>query len=510
MRRIPLGLVALAAIACAWSTPARELQAGKLRQYETPNYTLVTSKDDEASSLTTRLSQVESLLATVVPSVGPSNGLPVTIVVTPPHRWRKYFEDHEVDAGLLAHRFSYSVLLGGWRNGNALRKVAYYEYARLYMRAHYRGQLPLWYEVGLANLAYGASLEPDGATIGLDPFDSAREFGGATWAFRTDLYRRQRTSRLSTAELLRLDASSPAYANSGIAEQADFQSWMLVHRAYVTNLGLGRQIDDYLGRVALFETPEEAARQAFNKKLDEFDAEMADYERNSKAHLRQVHFKPAAPPLLSRLPDLEDRQSIVMVARALIDAGQKPARISEIIADGAKAGADLAGLLGLKMRVAINEKDDAAFGALIKEAERRIRQPRVARELALGLYERVHEDVPGAGADFPERQAMRERALQLLAPQVVGQPDDVEAVWSHAMLAAVLKRDLEVAQAAITRTRAHLPRNPDVALAAALLKNARGQWGTAVEELTDVVRYSPNSELRLWAAHQLLVVRTAR
>lgn len=503
MRIIPLGLATLAAIACACTAQSRGIPPEKLQQYTTPGYALVMSDGDEASLLATRLSQISSLLTTLAPELGASNGFPATIFVTPHHHWNKYFADGELDSGRLTQRFSYFVVLAGWRSGGGLRTAAYYEYAGLFMQTHYPGRLPLWYELGMANLAYGAALDSNGATIGLDPFDSPRMYGGTAFSFRSDLSRRLRKNRLRAAELLRLEDTSPAYADYDVAEQAEFQSWKLIHRAYVVDLDLGRQIHDYLGRVARFETPEDAAQKAFGKSLDEFDADMADYEKNSRSHFRQVQFSPAPVTTLSTPREIDSSRAVLMVARALVDSGSKPAKIARILEDAANSKSDYADLLALKMRVAIRERDDTTLGLLIKEAEAHIGQPRVARELALALYERVHEEVPGSGEDFPGRQAMRERALNLLAWRVIESPDDIEAVWSHAMLAAVLKRNLDVAQDGITRARERLPRSPDLALAAALVKDARGQGDSAVEDLMGIVRFTSNAELRLWAARHI-------
>jgi hypothetical protein len=46
-------------------------------------------------------------------------------------------------------------------------------------------------------------------------------------------------------------------------------------------------------------------------------------------------------------------------------------------------------------------------------------------------------------------------------------------------------------------------------LAAALVKGARGQGESPVEDLMGVVRFTANSELRLWAARHIDIMRHA-
>jgi thioredoxin-like negative regulator of GroEL len=90
----------------------------------------------------------------------------------------------------------------------------------------------------------------------------------------------------------------------------------------------------------------------------------------------------------------------------------------------------------------------------------------------------------------------------LLDRALAANPDDPEAAWAYATLAAGLKKDLDVAWQRLTPMFERLPRNPDIAHAAALLLEARGD-PEAAKFYQAVFRYAHSFEEKRWAAEKM-------
>jgi hypothetical protein len=71
------------------------------------------------------------------------------------------------------------------------------------------------------------------------------------------------------------------------------------------------------------------------------------------------------------------------------------------------------------------------------------------------------------------------------------------------MLAARQRRDLSASLLALYRVQRQLPDNADLAMAAALLHEARGESQDMIAALDETFRYSSNVDQRRWAKRRL-------
>jgi hypothetical protein len=97
------------------------------------------------------------------------------------------------------------------------------------------------------------------------------------------------------------------------------------------------------------------------------------------------------------------------------------------------------------------------------------------------------------------RADFAERSFELLDRALMSQPDDVEATWAYAVLAAHLKRDLPTAARRIANANALLPSNPYLAQAAALVYKAAGETTKARAAVQETLNFSKTPEITQWA-----------
>jgi len=116
--------------------------------------------------------------------------------------------------------------------------------------------------------------------------------------------------------------------------------------------------------------------------------------------------------------------------------------------------------------------------------------PRLLRGAGLALFERAL----AAQAD-----ARPDQAFVLLDLATSAHPDDAEAVWAYATLAAGLKRELPLARIRIEAVRAAWPANADLAMAATQVYEALGEMDLAREALQATRRLAKRPEIIRWA-----------
>ena len=95
---------------------------------------------------------------------------------------------------------------------------------------------------------------------------------------------------------------------------------------------------------------------------------------------------------------------------------------------------------------------------------------------------------------------------KLLDRAVMSKPDDVEAIWGYAMLAAQLKQDLATALRRLDSGLAIASYNADLAMAAALVYEALGEQKKMIPFLVVTARMSSRTEQREWAINRVNAV----
>ena len=102
-----------------------------------------------------------------------------------------------------------------------------------------------------------------------------------------------------------------------------------------------------------------------------------------------------------------------------------------------------------------------------------------------------------------DRERLSRRAFELLDRAVMSRPDDVEAIWGYAMLAARLKQDLATAMRRVDSGLAIASYNADLAMAAARIYEAQGEQKKMIPFLVVTARMSKWTEQREWAINRV-------
>lgn len=469
-----------------------------LKEFQTPNYTLIMDSESAAGVLLGKLAALEKLLDTLVAHDAEIARIPTTILVLPWDRWKEHVTREYYESWYLPLRFSNFLLLNGYQKGAGLRNTAYEEYTRVYLRAKYPGRLPFWYEHGLSSLMYSATIGRDEATIGKYPFGRYEGVDGVV-SFDSP----QVMPRLVAGTLLGLEEWSMAETNRRGWYLIGYQCWTWVHRG-VFEPEFAQRTAAYMEQIDRLRPLPEAVRHGFGLSLDEMDKEMAAYEKKgAQLATRRTRFDPASPVEIGSVRTLKAGEILILLAGAFQEGGYGTNDIERLAGSAGKHWADASSLRILELRIAAASGDDTAVRRALAEIDTNPVDPARGRSVALALMQRLHSDDPRSIGKSPELLALSERAFVLLDRSLNVNPQDPEAAWAYALLAGSMKRNLDVAATRLVAARKDLPRNPDIAVAAALLAEARGEKASIAPNLVEVLRFSRRKGQREWAARQL-------
>ena len=186
---------------------------------------------------------------------------------------------------------------------------------------------------------------------------------------------------------------------------------------------------------------------------------------------------------------------------AALEGGENHEHIHKLIQLAEARSADQTSIKLLKLRRVATGVEDTSLASALAAIEPRKSEPRSGAHLlwhSWNVCMRTNRRAPGLA-----RVAAPARTI-VCSPGAIAEvsPGFQEAAWAFALLAAQLKRDLDVAAERLVEARA-LPRNPDLAVAAALLAEARGEPGSIAPNLVEVLRFSHRQAQRTWAAQRL-------
>jgi hypothetical protein len=116
--------------------------------------------------------------------------------------------------------------------------------------------------------------------------------------------------------------------------------------------------------------------------------------------------------------------------------------------------------------------------------------------MGLALFDRVRDEAPANTLPQDQRMEYSRRALTLLDRTLTASPGDGEATWAYALLAARLGEDLGMALSRLEVARARVRDNSDLAMATALVHEARGDFEAMVPLLEEAARYADSAEKR--------------
>jgi hypothetical protein len=482
MRRIAIHAATVLAIAISCVASAADPEIPQFKAYDQLMYTLVTHDEYTASQIPGQTARIDAFLTQQLATPVHTPNLPTKILVIPYELSHRYFEIRdEVQTDFVPARFTNYLILRHSRNSNEIRNQLFHEYTHAFLRSQMQRYYPLWLEEGLATL------------IGFSRFHytrwrSASRSGAAAHGYRSPFV-----------------PDRPVF--TGISRRMEnvsihYSSWALVHRAFIEDPAFNNQLFDFLAALNNFNPIEKAVPQSFGMNAEELDQRMRRYAQSATLNqdaFFQVKIPPVPEPKVPPGRNMSESESLELLAEAMLAAGTQPERLAELIDAAYRKAPDSPKVLGLRMQLAVRDRDDVALIRLLAVSEPRFSDPEVARSAGLALFERVRESKPGDPMSPADRERLSRRAFELLDRAVMSRPDDVEAIWGYATIAAQLKQDLAIALRRVDSGLAIASYNAELAMAAALVYEALGEQKKMIPFLVVTARMSSRTEQREWA-----------
>jgi hypothetical protein len=466
---------------CSAATFAGE--AGKMKVYETPEYTLVAVDTPQLRRHMPELPRLVRTMEIALDVKSQPNPVPTYIYVVSNTIWDKYLApSNMIYSEFVPTRFTNYIL------ANALtfdRGQMFHQYSHLFLRTQMIGAYPLWFDEGLALVMSRAQYLPSNAV----EFRATREEVEGGW--------------IATDRLFRANKDSPEYLNQAEHGSFMFQSRIMVHRGLIADPEFGKQVFAYLLALNNFQSIENAAQAGFHNSLADVDFLMRAYAGKSSRGYAKIETGPIAEVPLGagrELPELDALQSLVNM---MLDTGYGAKRVHELLEATERASPGNLRTALLRLRMSAQRADDAALENQLSGLEGKLSAAQHARLAGLALFDRfVFQDATSAITD-PKLANFRERSFALLNASLEVQPKDPEAAWAYANLAAGMGRDLDNALLRLAAGIELLPRNADLAHAAALVFEARHQEKEMIPFLRATARYAHTFEEKLWAKERL-------
>jgi hypothetical protein len=480
--------VAALATLFAGAADAREPNVRGFKAYALPAYTIITHDESSARQVPSAVAKIDSLLAAFLQTDGRGNGAPLYVVLAPENLWVDYLEPSAAIAGeFVPGRFVNYVLIRNCRCGiDWLRRAVFHEYTHFYLHSHHRGILPLWFDEGLAQLVENTEFYGTRANLGRPPFAPKGWF--------------------PLGKLLQLNKSAVEYRSEATSSSVHIESWAVVHRGAIADAEFGKQMFTYLDAINDLQPIDEAVQSSFGLSVKQLDREMNLYLQRSYFSGKAFNVEWAKPEKLKPGRAMSELESLELLADVMLVSGFKPQRLVEVIDTASRRAPDSSAVLVLRMRLASRDRADDVLEQLLAQNEPRLSDAHIARGVGLALFERLRDLDADHALSVERRMRWSAKASALLDRALEASPGDAEAVWAFGMLAADGKRDLETALRRVEEMMAGVRFNSDLAMAAVLLNEARGQTGPMVSHLNDMARFSTSAEQRAWARSRIVAV----
>jgi hypothetical protein len=453
------------------------------KSYELPTYTIVTHDEGRARPLPRLSAQIQGVLEKLLNRAERAPTSSTYVMLIPESVWIRYLRPGPgFDSEFVPGRFSNYLLMNNARDASRLGKGFFHEYSHWFLHTQYPGVHPLWFDEGLAEFVTTAEFRGARARLG-DP-----DFRGSSgW--------------IPLEKLLRLDRNSPEYRSLSTSGAVLRGSWAIVHRGLAGDAAFGRQMFDFLGALNAQRPLDEAVHSSFRVNTSDLDKTIHAYLNPGFQYVAVDRFRELRlsvdPVPLQKLPRgraMSELESLRLIADVMLASGFNSNRLPEVVNAVRRIAPGSSAETALRLRIAARTHDDASLSSLLSMIDPNASDPDVLRDAGLALFERA------AKAD---RYELASKALELLDRALVSRPDDVEAVWAHAILAAGLERDLRIASDRVESMRIKLPTSPDLAQASAMLHQASGDTEKARQALRDTQRLSKDSQLKGWAMSRL-------
>lgn len=460
---------------------------GDMTEYKMPGYTLIAADNGLLRKSVAMLPRLRRTMERVLHTRENSDGIPTYIVVVSGGVWDRYLQPSPViPSEFVPTRFANYILAS---NTSAGRINLFHDYSHLFLRTRVTGAFPLWFDEGMAMVMSNAHYSDRKAHFLMLPTGGV----DGNW--------------IHTDRLLRVTRSSPEYLLRSQTDYFHFQSTLMFQRAMIEDPEFGKQVMDYVQQLNELKPVDEAVRASFHVDAQELDAQMRGFLSRSLRHSITLDIGEFKDEPLGSGRKLSNQEALLAIATVAIDTGFGVDKAHELLdkADAIKPASSQTPVL--RLRLAARRGEDVELERLYDALQPRLAERDVARTVGLAFHQRVL-DVEKHAAAPAKIQLWLDRTLELLKRSLSVQPDDPEAVWSYAMAAAALKRDLGVALQRIEPIVIKMPRNPDIAQAAALLLEANGNRAEMRPFLQSMYHFAPTFEQKRWAANCMAETRS--
>jgi len=451
-----------------------------MTRFELAGYTLVAADNQQLRRDMAKLPRLNRALELALEIDARPTGIPTEVYVVSHSMWSRYLQ---LGPGIISEfvptRFKNYIIAD---NSRIDRDSLFHEHAHLFLYTQAERVYPHWFDEGLAQIMGRAQYTATTVRF----FPSERDDLGA-W--------------LPIDRVLLATRDSHDYLAEGTTDSFYFEALSLTYRALIDDRSFGKQVEAYIDALNQLQSPEQA-RNHFGVDVDGLNYHMRAWvNRTTKSEAKMMLGDIPEQPLPAGTP-LPKLDALLQIANVSLDTGLGLDRLDEILTAAAREPGGARRTLVPWTRLAAKQMSDRPLLEVLRYAgPARLRDPQIARGIGLALFDRVLT-LDQKPATLIDAATLMGRSFALLDRALAANPDDPEAAWAYATLAAGLKKDLDVAWQRLTPMFERLPRNPDIAHAAALLLEARGD-PEAAKFYQAVFRYAHSFEEKRWAAEKM-------
>jgi hypothetical protein len=478
------GMVAAVALVLPASTLARGPDVDGIEHWSMPGFELYAPDRSQAQTVASQIKPIERALSTLFGKDFQPTGLPLRIYVAPQAVWHRYLRpSRSIVAEFIPARFANYILMDSYHDTLQVRGAVNHEYAHYFLRSQSGGEIPLWFDEGVAEIARSIDFWSKSVRVGLP------RGRGSGW--------------LSMDRLLRAEKTSEEYLSSSTTGAFHFQSWAFVHRAWFHDPAFGDQMRAYLRAVNLGMPIDEAVQASFGMSTAELERVIAGHAKRRTFGIAKLPFDPPAQVKLDAGRRMGEIEALELLGQIMFDTGLNPSRLGEVIAAAKAIAPDKTPVLIMELRLAAREGDVDGIKKAWSSVEGKIADPVIARAAGLALFERIRPQLMGESPASDEAGALATPPLELLLHSERVLPVDAEAAWALGLLSALMGRETEFASQRLAAAASAVPRNGDLAMARAVVYESRGQVAEFQQQLVETVKYSRTARQIIWARSRL-------
>jgi len=235
------------------------------------------------------------------------------------------------------------------------------------------------------------------------------------------------------------------------------------------------------------------------------DKLLRDYSRSKNLMSGGLTLGDVPPFTLPEGKPLGDTDAIAILADLMLEAHIIPDRVRPLVESLNRREPNAARSAIFAARLAQFDQDNAAFDAAINKAEGLLAPDDwlQRRELASVLLASARENGPMSTRTSEQSTADLKRSLKWFSEAVQHNSEDVEALWGFGTSAAMLDKNLDVAEQALLLANRSAPGSDEITMSLANLKGRQQKPDEMLPFLKDTIRYASNLQTMQWATETL-------